>query len=133
MTVVSLVACAGRQVCGTTGGAADGVSVTLDSELIHAAVATPAGAAATITLKACVDDVCESSSYVTFDSSLFIAVSPVKKGAVSVSLKITTSAATLFTAQTQARTIKSQPNGPGCPPAGWYVNVAAHADGRLTS
>lgn len=124
MTVASLVACSDPPAC-TVIGAASGVSVTLDPELVTAAATTG-------TLRACVDDVCGGTSQID-DSSIFVGLSPVKNGTASVTLEITTSTGTLFAGKAKAHSIKSQPNGPGCPPTGWYVHVTAHAGGRLTS
>ena len=63
---------------------------------------------------------------------MFVAVSPVNDGVVTVSVLLATGTRQVFTGKTTTRTVKNQPNGPGCGPTVWQADVTAHKSGQLT-
>jgi hypothetical protein len=124
---LALSACNTPPKACTAIGALAGISITLDAGLI--APGSPA------TLTACVDDTCQTQVFSDPRTGpLFVGAAPVQRAAkVNVSVSVNRGGVQVFRATTTAPTIKYQPNGPGCPPTVWGVNVTAHASGELTS
>jgi hypothetical protein len=124
LIVSVLAACSsGGKNCSLVG-AYSGVSVKVDPGLLPSA--TPA------TVTACVEGVCQTTTYTPATSPMFVAVSPVKNGDVTVSVSLAVGTRQVFTGKTTARTIKNEPNGPGCNPKVWEADVTVHASGQLT-
>lgn len=88
--------------------------------------------AAPVAVTACVDGICQIQTYTPATSPIFVAVTPVNNGDVIVSVSLTAGAQQISTGKTATRTVKSQPNGPGCPPTVWEAKVIAHDNGHLS-
>lgn len=116
--------------CGNSGGgcgfvgAVNGVTVTIERGVV------PAGSPATVT--ACADGRCTTQTYIRAMSKLGFRISSVSSGVVTVSVTISAGGRPLFSGRTTTTTVKSQPNGPNCPPTAWLAGVVAHANGALT-
>lgn len=119
-----LAACStGPSACSAVG-ADSGVSVKVEPGLLSPA--------APVAVTACVDGICQIQTYTPATSPIFVAVTPVNNGEMIVSVSLTAGAQQISTGKTATRTVKSQPNGPGCPPTVWEAKVIAHDNGHLS-
>jgi len=105
-------------------GAYSGVNVTIESGLLPPTTEA-------VAVKACLARVCK-----TFDAQnapeVVVPIPSVPNGNVTVSVSLIAKGRTVFDGTTTVRTIKRQPNGPGCEPTVWQATVTARANGQLT-
>lgn len=123
--IASIIAgCSGGTPAACTDiGAYDGVGIQIDSGVV------PATGPARV--EVCVDGACASGP-INPTTSAFVPVAHVRHGLVKVAVILTANSRQVFNGTTTARTIKFQPNGPGCDPTVWQARVRANANGQLT-